>query len=255
MASLTGAHNERVGLARDLLQQKGRKAQGRFAFEGPTLLEEALRSQVEILEIFCTESVHSHNATVRDLDANAVPVHMVDERTMKKISDLETPPGLVCIAALKYAALDQILGSSLSLALADLSDPGNVGTLLRSAEAFGAGGVVFGNLGVDPYHPKVVRGAMGAIFRLKLAVAGSAEFALAGKAAQAQVLGLDAAGEPLESVPKGCVALVVGHERRGLGPWEDVATRRVAIPMRGDAESLNAAVAGSIALYELSRAR
>ena len=252
MAQVTGAHNERVALVRELLNQKGRKTQGRFAFEGPTLLEEALRSSVEILEVFCTESVHAHNAHLRDLDKNGTVVHIVDDRTMKKISDLETPPGLVCVAPLKYAALDEILSAPVSLVLADLNDPGNAGTLLRSAEAFGVGGVVFGNLGVDPYHPKVVRGAMGAIFRLKLAVGDPKAFSTAAKAAGARVLGLDAAGAPLEASARGAVtALVVGHERRGLGPWDEAIEARVALHMRGAAESLDAAVAGSIALYTL----
>lgn len=256
MATLAGAHSERIGLVRELLSAKGRRDQGRYCFEGPTLLAEAQRSAIEIHELFVTESVYHHNDDVRQRDASGTPVFLVDDRTMKKISDLETPPGLVCTASVKYTPLDVILVSPLSLVLADLNDPGNAGTLLRSAEAFGATGVVFGDLGVDPYHPKVVRAAMGAIFRLNLAVAKPQQLAHAAAAASATVLGLDVAGQPLKATgPGDRVALVVGHERRGLGPWEDAITQHVSLPMRGPTESLNAAIAGSIALYELSLTR
>lgn len=255
MATLSGAHSDRVAAARELLDAKGRRAQGRFAFEGPTLLEEAIRSNIHLDEIFATSAVYERNAHLRNLEQRGTPIHLVDERTARKISDLETPPGLVCIAPLSYAKLDALLADPLTLVLADLNDPGNVGTLLRSAEAFGVGGVVFGNLGVDPYHPKVVRGAMGAIFRLKLAIAEPHEFAFAAKASGAEVIGLDAGGQPLRGAPYSPrTALVVGHERRGLGPWSDVVSRRVALRMTGPTESLNAAVAGSIALYELQNA-
>lgn len=254
MASLAGAHAERVTRARELQSVKGRKEHGRFVFEGPTLLDEALRSGVAIDEIFVTESVLANNERVRELDAAGTPVFVVDDRTAHKISDLETPTGLVAVAAQRSTPLELLLSGRLVLALADLNDPGNVGTLLRSAEAFGATGVVLGRLGADPYHPKVVRGAMGAIFRLPIAVASASEFAGAAAAAGATVLGLTAAGPDLERVEVGVrTVLLVGHERRGLGVWDAPSVFPAGIPMPGSAESLNAAVAGSIGLYVLSR--
>jgi RNA methyltransferase, TrmH family len=238
--------------ARELQSVKGRKEHGRFAFEGPTLLEEALRSGVAIDELFVTDAVLANNARVRELDASGTPVFLVDERTAAKISDLETPTGLVAIAPQRQSPLERVLSGRLVLVLADLNDPGNVGTLLRSAEAFGADGVVLGSSGVDPYHPKVVRGAMGAIFRLPLATASAAEFAAA--AAGSTVLGLAASGPDLANVPlRERTALLVGHERRGLGAWAGPGVLPAGIPMPGPAESLNAAVAGSIALYALAR--
>lgn len=240
---------------RELHTVKGRKAQQRFAFEGATQLDEAIRSATPIEEIFATETVYGSNPAIRRLEADGVPVYLVDERTAGRISDLETATGLVCAATLSLAPVADVLRDvGLVLVLADLNDPGNAGTLLRSAEAFGAGAVVFGRLGVDPYHPKVVRGAMGAIFRLKLAVAEPAEYREAARAADLSVYGLAAGGAVLEGteLPERC-SLVVGHERRGLGAWEAACDALVAIPMSGPSESLNAAVAGSIALYEASR--
>ena len=140
--------------------------------------------------------------------------------------------------------------------LADLNDPGNAGTLLRSAEALGASGVVFGNLGVDPFHPKVVRGAMGALFRLPLALASPEEVELAARSAGIPVFGLAMDGDALAGIafPPDFI-LAVGHERHGLGRWEGLCGRLASIPMRGHVESLNAGVAGSIALYEALRGR
>jgi len=254
MATVTGAHADRVGRVRDLQTAKGRKEHARFAFEGPTLLEEALRSGVAVEELYVTEAVLAANARVRELDERGTPVFIVDDRTLRKISDLETPTGLVAVAPQPKADPAAALSGRLSLALADLNDPGNVGTLLRSAEAFGASGVILGRLGVDPYHPKVVRGAMGSIFRLSLAVATAEEFEQAAAAAGARPIGLAVGGTDLEEVDVGArTVLVVGHERRGLGSWESTGMTLACIPMQGEAESLNAAVAGSIGLYVLSR--
>jgi RNA methyltransferase, TrmH family len=238
---------------RDLLTVKGRKEHGRFAFEGATLLDEALRSGIAIEELYVSEGVFGANAAVRELDAAGTPVYLVDDRTARKISDLDTPTGLVAVAQQHPHLLEGLLRRPLTLVLADLNDPGNVGTLLRSAEAFGASGVVLGSLGVDPYHPKVVRGAMGAIFRLRLAVASAAEFEKASDTAGCTVVGLAAQGPKLSSITVGPpTALVVGHERRGLGAWVTQRTILAGIPISRQVDSLNAAVAGSIGLYVLA---
>ena len=183
--------------------------------------------------------------------------YLVDERTFAKFSDVETPTGVLAVADLAYTSLDALFDRpGIVPVLADLNDPGNVGTLLRSAQAFGAGGVILGSAGVDPYHPKVVRAAMGAIFRLKLAVAEPEDLALAAKVAEATIVGLAAEADGLEALASAeKIALVVGHERRGLARWEGVCARRAGIPMPGQADSLNAAVAGSIALFAWSQRR
>lgn len=253
MASIAGAHNQRVADARELRTPKGRKAQQRFAFEGPTLLEEATRSGAQILELFVTRAVYDSNPLVREAETGGSSVFIVDDRTAQRLSDVDSPTGLVAVAPLAYAPLDRALAVRRCLILAELNDPGNAGTLMRSAEAFGAQAVIFGAGGVEPYHPKVIRAAMGAAFRLALAVATPQEASEAAAATGAELVGLDAQGEDIRSLrPADRLAIVVGHERRGLGPWAAFCTRRVAIPMPGQAESLNAAVAGSIALYALA---
>lgn len=250
MPTSLGAHNPKLAAVRELLAKKGRREHGRFAFEGPTLLDEALRANVAIDAVYATPGAYGRFEAARRAEDAGVPLYLVDERTLARISDLEAPPGIVSVAAQALRPAEELLREPGIVALfASISDPGNAGTLLRSAEAFGVDRVVFGTGGVEPYHPKVVRGAMGALFRVRLAVAAPDEFAAAAKGWE--VTGLDAAGEPLDGMPWPLRSVVaIGSERAGLGPWQPLCTRIAAIPMRGNAESLNAAVAGSIALYE-----
>lgn len=250
---MLGAHNPRLDLVRALRTQKGRAEQRRFAFEGSTLIAEALRSGIRIEEVYVTgRGVESLPAALERL---GVPLYRVDDRTMARLSDLETPPGSLAVSPIALAPLARLFEKpGLVLVLADLSDPGNAGTLLRAAEAFGAAGVVFGGNAVEPYAPKVVRGAMGSVFRVPLASGSPAEVAAA--AAGWEITGLDTRGQPLRALRwESKSALVVGQERRGLGAWEAICTRLGGIEMAGPVDSLNAAVAGSIALYEAVKQR
>ena len=248
-----GAHSDRLSGVRALSSVKGRVAAGQFAFEGPTLLAEARSGGIPIVEIYATEAAYAAAPLVAEVEATGTPVYIVDDRAARKISDLETPTGIVALTPLRLRPPAELMHGPVLL-LADLNDPGNAGTLLRSAEAFGASGVIFGSLGVDPFHPKVVRGAMGALFRLPLAHATPEQVQSAAAAAGIPVFGLAVAGKALASItfPPDFI-LAVGHERHGLGRWEGLCERLASIPMRGQGESLNAGVAGSIALYEALR--
>jgi RNA methyltransferase, TrmH family len=241
--------------ARALRSIKGRSEQKRFAFEGPTLLAEARASGLAVEELYVTQAAYEAMPLAREYDASGTPTFIVDPRALAAISDLATPSGIVAVAPIRLSGLEQLLSLGTPiLVLADISDPANAGTLLRSADAFGCPGIVFGRVGVDPYNPKIVRGAMGAIFRLTLAVAEPSELDAAAAAAGFTLVGLSAQGEPLSSERwEERVALVVGHERHGLGRWAPLCRRVLAIPMAASAESLSAAVAGSIALYEAAR--
>lgn len=250
-----GTHAPRIAHVRALLSGKGRRQSGRFAFEGATLLHEADRSGVSVEELYATQAAYDGTPLVAELARRDVPTFIVDERAAAKMSDLDTPSGIVAVAAMRLTPLEQAFSAGgIVLALADLNDPGNAGTLVRAADAFGCGGVVFGNLGADPYHPKVVRAAMGSVFRVPVAVAGPSETFAAADAAGFERVELDGSGEPLRGFAWAArTLLVVGHERHGLGRWTGPQARHAGIPMTGQAESLNAAVAGSIALYEATK--
>lgn len=255
MATRLGNRAERLSAVRALRTVKGRREQGRFAFEGATMLAEAASSRFPIAELYVTEAAYDTVPLVRELDAAGIPAFVVASAAAASISDVATPTGIVAVGPARLNdAVELFAGGTPLLILADLGDPGNAGTLLRSADAFGCAGVLFGPLGVDPYHPKVVRGSMGAIFRLPLAVGGPSEAAAGAAAAGVRIWGLAAGGASLsEETWPALLALAVGNERRGLGEWESSCERTVAIPMTGDTESLSAGVAGSIALYEATK--
>ena len=250
---MLGANNPRLDRVRELRTKKGRREHRRFAIEGATLLREALRSGLSIEEVYGTPAALESSENAREAESAGAHVYRVDERTMHRLSDLETAPGLLAVVPIELLGVSELFSApGLVLALAGLSDPGNAGTLLRAAEAFGVSGVVFGSGTVEPHSPKVVRSAMGSLFRLQLAVASPEETAAA--AGGWEITGLAAGGLPIEGLSWASKSLlVVGQERHGLGPWAALCSRLAAIPMKGEAESLNAAVAGGIALYEATK--
>ena len=246
-----GAQNARISYARELLTKRGRDEHRAYAIEGATLLDEALRSGTTVRELFVTEAA-ANAPPVASLERSGVPTYLVADRTFAKMSDVETPTGILAVVDLASAPLDALFAKpGLVLLVADVNDPGNLGTLLRAAEAFAATGAIAGDLGVDPYHPKVVRAGMGAHFRLPIAAGSPEAVAVAARKAGAELVGLAAGGVELGGLrwPDRTV-LVVGHERHGLGRWASVCSTIAGIPMAPAAESLNAAVAGGIALYE-----
>jgi len=254
MPTTLSAQNPRVAAARELLTPRGRRSQGRFAFEGPTLLAEAIAARLAIDELFVTPAAYAANELLRSVDPTRLA--LVSEATMARISDLTTPSGIVAIAARHLTTIETLLADEAPLLLlAGLNDPGNVGTLLRSAEAFGIGGVVLLSGGVDPYHPKVVRAAMGALFRLPIAVVDAAEFTarLGTVSPTRPFITATKEGRPLPSFsfPPRCI-VGIGHERHGFTAGLPAADAEVGIPQHGAAESLNAAIAGSILCYALS---
>lgn len=253
MAQRAGEHARRVTSAAALLTPKGRKGGDRFLFEGETLLREARASGVEIEEVFATQDAFDESAEVRALDAHGTPVWIVAARTARRLSDVETPSGIVAVAKRAGHGLDEIMARpGVVLVLAGISDPGNAGTLLRSAEAFSAAGVVFAAGSVDAFHPKVVRAAMGSLFRIPIATCGPKALEQAARKAGRSIAGLSASAPARLGELRRESVLVVGAERRGLGPWKGLCESLFSIPIASKVESLNAAVAGSIALYQAS---
>jgi TrmH family RNA methyltransferase len=247
-------HNARIALVRELRTAKGRRAEGRFAAEGPTLLEEADRSGLRPQEIYATAGGLARFASSR-WEAEGIPIYLVPDRVFERLSDVESPTGVLAVFELpKRTVSDVLAGDGPILLLAGVNDPGNAGTLVRSAEAFGAAGVLFGRGGVDPFAPKVVRAAMGSIFRLPVASVEAEELLAAAAAAGRPVIATDTEGEDaaVVGIPANAV-LAVGNERRGVRDWLPRWDRAVRIRQRSSAESLNAAVAGSIVLYEAMR--
>ncbi len=245
----------RVVAARKLTQRAGRDAAGLFLAEGRQAVAEALADPVGVREVFATEAAATAH---RDLLAGApVPVRPMTEKAAASLSETVTPQGLVAVCALRDVPPDALVARppSLTVALAELADPGNAGTVLRTADACGAGAVVFGAGSADPYGGKAVRSSAGSLFHVDV-VRGVPLAAVLPRlqAAGATVLAADGGGEA--ALPEvsgrlaGPVVWLFGNEARGV-PTDlaALADARVRIPMRGRAESLNLAAAAAICLY------
>lgn len=223
--------------------------------EGATLLGEALAAGVEVELVLAA----GDDPAVDAARQAGVTVVAASPEAVRAAASTVTPQPIVAAARWCDAPADVLDHAAFALVAAGLADPGNAGTLIRSAHAAGADAVVLGPGSVDAFNPKVVRAAAGALFRVPLVLSLSTEDAL-DRLGRAGVRRLGAAareGDPYDRVDlRAPAALVVGSEAHGLAP--EVRARLdglVHIPMREGAESLNAGVAGSILCFEVARQR
>lgn len=229
--------------------------------EGPILVRDALEADAGVRVILVDED---HLGELGRLvpAAAEVPVRAVRRGLLGRLLDASTPRPVAAVVERRPAELATLCGAVGSLAplllLAGVSDPGNAGTLLRSAEAFGAPGVVFGDDSVDPWSPKTVRASAGAIHRVQVVEAPIHEAAVGLRSTGMRMVGADQRAEvSLEALDTSdAIGFVLGNESRGLPPdLVGVLDEQVRIPMTGRTESLNVAMAGTILLYETARRR
>jgi RNA methyltransferase, TrmH family len=261
--SFNGNDMRLLTLARDLRRRKSRQRQGLFVAEGVRTVEELLDSSLDTRGALVSPTLGAtpRGRALRErLDGLGTPLLELSEADFASAADTEAPQGVLAIAqqpVLPLAALADRLGDGpVRLLLLDgVQDPGNVGTILRSAAALSAAGVLALPGTVDLWSAKVVRASMGALFRLPT-TGDTAESAAAFLAGQRIVLwGADGAGAPVGALAATAperLAVAVGNEGAGLSdPVRRIAERLVAVPSSGLVESLNVAVAASILLYEL----
>jgi RNA methyltransferase, TrmH family len=238
-----------------------RAGEGAFVVDGPTLVAEALDAGVPLDEVLAEPA--APRALLDRAEAAGATVHLVHDGVLARATDTVTPQPVAAIARFADLDLAGALGGltrpELVLVLAGVSTPGNAGTLLRSAEAAGAEVVVFSDDAVDPYNPKCVRSAAGALFRLRVVRSATGEATVAALREHGiRSLGTVARdGVPYDEIDMTVpVALVLGSEAHGL-PTELEADldSLVTIPMRGGTESLNVGMAGTIICFEAARQR
>lgn len=260
---ITSTSNPRVVEARKLAQRKHRQAQGRFLVEGLQLLHMALDASMPAHEVFyCPEQFAGAEAPalLERFRAAGALLLQASPRVLEALSEREAPQGIVATFRLSQPSLAalKLNGRELVIVLDRLQDPGNLGTLIRTADAVAAAAVILVEPCVDPYDPKTVRGSMGSLFNLP--VISTAD--VAGLFTWLKARGLRPVGaDPHlgvtwgEGLWAGGVALALGNEARGLS--EDVAAQIDAwarLPIMGKAESLNVAVAGGVLMYAWLRA-
>ncbi len=242
-------------------EAKRRRESGHFAIEGARLCGDALASGVSIRTVLYTTAARETYAAVMDpLLAAAEQAVEISPEISRYMGDTNTPQGVFCVAKAldNLRSLDTIDIMGYYGALEDLQDPGNLGTVIRTAEALGLSGLLLSDGCCDIYNPKVLRASMGGVFRLPLWRCGGMTETVAtlqkkGMTAFACVVDRDATPITEVAWTPGSVA-VIGNEGNGLRP-ETVAAcaRRVTIPMAGRAESLNASIAASLVLWEMTR--
>ncbi len=235
---------------RQLRDRAGREAHGQYLMEGEHLCQEALR-EGKALAILCQADKQDRFRHLLDV---ALPCYQLSAREFEAISDTRTPQGIAALCALPPNAPLTGLGERL-VCLNALQDPGNVGTILRTMDAAGFSGLIMDQESADAFSPTALRASMGAALRIRVRVSLSLEEDLRALNGFALVAGL-LDGAPFYARPKleGPLCLIIGNEGAGIAPdIAALASLRLRLPMPGKAESLNAAVAASIMIYDFVR--
>lgn len=276
MTETLSAANPRMKRLRRLARDRAVRDHERvFVVEGPKLLDEALRAGVAVEAVFVERGTKESgnnadravggvggrtlDALVRRAEAAGAEVHELAPGGLRGIVTATTPQPVAAVARTPTVGIGEVLAADLLLVLVDIADPGNAGTLLRTAEAAGAGGVVVCSGAVDPFSPKCVRASAGAVFQVPVVAATDPAEVLEelGSAGRLRLAMVVEGGEPYDSVDlRGPTAVVLGSEAHGIPvDLTSLVDRRVSIPMAGRSQSLNVAMAGAVICFEALRQR
>jgi RNA methyltransferase, TrmH family len=265
-AEITSIRSPRVKAARQLARRTLRQRVRSFLVEGPQAVREALGSAAAITELFVTASAADrHRELVARAAGGGAAVHVVSGDVMAELAQTVTPQGLLAVCRFIDVPLPALTATRprLVVVLANVRDPGNAGTVLRTADAAGAQGVVFSDASVDPYNSKCVRASAGSLFHLAVVSGCSVpEVAAALSLAGLRLLAADGkAGRELGELESAGLlaqptAWLFGNEAWGLPPsLLSIADEAAAVPIYGRAESLNLAAAAAVCLYASARAQ
>ncbi|MBU4532041.1 MAG: RNA methyltransferase [Eubacteriales bacterium] len=266
MFKITSRHNPKVKYLRQFQHRKHRDREGKFLVEGVRVVEEALTAgfAVEVL-VFTPEALGEPRTAALATQAldRGVSLWSVEKALMLELAGTETPQGVLALVHKAAIGLDEVLadrgGVPLVLVVDGIQDPGNLGTIIRTADACAVTGVVLLKDTVDLYHPRVVRSTAGSIFHLPIAEQVDPSELVGGlKEHGFQILAGDPKGERslYDCDLTKSTAVAVGHETRGVGSeLKTVVDTMVCIPMPGRAESLNVSVATALLIYEAVRQR
>jgi TrmH family RNA methyltransferase len=256
---IEGRHNPLVKELRQAFSKAELTSAGDSAIEGFLILEEAIRSGVKLRAVFFSESGSARAEKLISQLGHHVEILLLPDRLFAAVVPSAGPQGAAALARWKEFTLEDVLAKSSQgpvLAIAAVQDPGNLGTILRSAEAFGAAGVLLGEGTVSPFNSKVVRASAGSVFRLPIAKTNLSDALGQMKAAGLRLVATAShKGTPINQARlSGPLAIFIGSEGAGLS--RDLIKEMdeiVSIPQAAQVESLNAGMAASIVLYEVAR--
>jgi RNA methyltransferase, TrmH family len=256
-----GPRHHRVRRLRALIRDpRTRRGEGAFVVEGPRGVGSALDRGAVLESAYvgpgADRAFRPLTSRLREL---GIPIDELKEGVLERIGDTVTPQPVLAVASMTLTDLDALDRDGPVLVAVTVRDPGNAGTLLRSAEAAGCAGVVFCGNSVDPYAPKVVRSSAGAVFGIPVVEADQPVKVLdaLGRQGRRRLAAVATGGEPFDRVDLGGpVALVLGNETEGLPAELDASLDgRVTIPIEPPAESLNVGMAATVLAFEAARQR
>jgi TrmH family RNA methyltransferase len=261
-----GVHSPRLKAARRLTKRAFRQRERAFLAEGPQAVAEAIRCGAQVSELFVTGPARGrHHDLVTAVADAGISVHVVSGEVMGELAQTVTPQGLLAVCGFLDVPLAAAVTPAprLAVLLANVRDPGNAGTVLRTADAAGAQAVVFADASVDPYNGKCVRASAGSLFHLPVVARASIKDAVAAmRQAGLRVIAADGrAGRGLDDPDVRArldepTAWLFGNEAWGLpADLAALADEAVAVPIYGEAESLNLAAAAAVCLYASARAQ
>ena len=251
MNTITSTQNPMIKEVKKLFsQRKHRDKTGKFVLEGLRLVQDAMAGGAQIETVFVS----------RDMAQKQKADYILGDAVMKEICDTKTPQGIVAIAQKPVCTLQNILARDGPIVFCDaVADPGNLGTIIRTADAAGASGVIIGQNCADVYSPKTIRCTMSSIFNLPVYIAddNTQTFdVIKQRGTVVYAATLDGAEDCFAQDFRGSCMFVLGNEANGVSDISlTYADKRVKIPMMGKAESLNVAAAGAVLLYEAVRQR
>lgn len=254
MKEITSVHNPQVQFLRDLQRAKNRREAGLFLAESVKMVREALALSLCRTLIVDGKRREDYAELIAQAEAKGCEVLLVTTAIMQAISEAKTPQGVCC--TVEIPAQPQEMRGRRIVAMDGVQDPGNVGTILRTADAAGFDGAILSGACADLYSAKTLRATMGSVFRVPVMrvndLPGTLEqMKTQGYAIVATELG---GADFYTNCPREKAVLVIGSEGSGVTKAvRDTATHHLALPMRGGAESLNAAVAAGIMIYEMAR--
>ncbi len=237
-----------------LLQSSARERQktGTFVAEGLRILLDCYENNVQFLSLVITEEfLNKHRTDAEKISENSDETVVVNDAVFSKISDTKNPQGILAVIRKHECSACQIKPDGKYIALENVADPSNLGAVSRTAEALGVDGIILSGNGCDPYSPKALRSSMGTLLRMPVVICDDFIAALkeSGLSLYACVV---SGGKSIKDVEfcDGSI-VIIGNEANGLTDEVISVAQKITIPMSGRAESLNAAVAASIAMWEL----
>ena len=248
----------RVKRLRQLLERSSvRRREQAFVVEGPTLVGDALDAGVELECLFVAPA--TDDAVVARAESRGVPVFVLAAGVLERVAGTVSPQPVLAVARMVDVDLDALAEETLVVVSVDIRDPGNLGTVLRSAEAAGVGGIICCEGSVDVYNPKCVRASAGSLFHTRIVARGEPVRVLGtlGERGLRRLGTRPDDGEPYDRADlTGPTALVLGNEAKGLpAPAAAAVDGWVTIPMAGRSESLNVGMAAAVLCFEAARQR